>query len=181
MKILILALVAVALIFGFEGATIRKDLAAERRGIDAAWEQVDAALAHRAAMVPELNAAVQADLPADADTIRKIAIPAVNQAQSAMLTAHGQHEKIQANAKLDESLARLMLSVEEYPKIESSKRYGDLLEALKGAEYQIAVARRKYNEAVEHYNARIEVFPDNMVASFARLNKIDAYFQTPAI
>ena len=51
-------------------------------------------------------------------------------------------------------------AVENYPKLEGSKKYGDLLEALKSAEYQIAVARRKYNEAVEHYNARIELFPE---------------------
>ena len=74
-----------------------------------------------------------------------------------------------------------MLQAENYPKLESGKKYGDLLEALKGAEYQIAVARRRYNEAVEHYNAGIDVFPNNIVASLTRLGKIDAYFQTPAI
>jgi len=74
-----------------------------------------------------------------------------------------------------------MLQVENYPKLENGKPYGDLLEALKGAEYEIAVARRKYNEAVEHYNARIDLFPSNIVASLTRLGKIDAYFQTPAI
>jgi LemA protein len=79
------------------------------------------------------------------------------------------------------ALARLMLQVENYPKLEGSRKYGDLLEALKGAEYQIAVARRKYNEAVEHYNAGIDLFPNNIVASVTRLGKIDAYFQTPAI
>ena len=56
-----------------------------------------------------------------------------------------------------------------------------MLEALKGADYQIAVARRKYNEAVEHYNAGIDLFPSNIVASLTHLGKIDAYFQTPAI
>jgi LemA protein len=74
-----------------------------------------------------------------------------------------------------------MLLVEGYPKIDGSKKYGDLLDALKSAEYQIAVARRKYNEAVEHYNAGIDLFPNNVVASLTRLGKIDAYFQTPAI
>jgi LemA protein len=74
-----------------------------------------------------------------------------------------------------------MLVVEGYPKLDGSEKYGDLLEALKGAEDRIAVARRKYNEAVEHYNAGIEVFPNNIVASVTRLGRIDAYFKTPAI
>ncbi|HTT65567.1 MAG TPA: LemA family protein [Bryobacteraceae bacterium] len=181
MKYVALVLVAVALVCGAKCVTIRKDLVSERQAIDADWAQVDAALAHRAAMLPDLTNTVQAEAPADAAAIRTVAIPAVNDARTALSAAHSQHEKIKANARLDEAVARLMLEAENYPKIERSKEYGGLLEALKGAEYQIAVARRKYNEAVEHYNARIDLFPSNIVASLTRLGKIDAYFQTPAI
>lgn len=179
MKFLVLALVAAALLVGAIGArcmTIRKELVAERQAIEADWGQVDAALAQRAGIVPELTNLVQAEVPAERSTILK-----VNDARNLLSTAHSQQEKIQANAQLNEALARLMLSVEGYPKLESSKKYGDLLEALKSAEYRIAVARRKYNEAVEHYNASIDLFPNNLVASVTRLGKIDAYFQTPAI
>lgn len=176
MKLLVLALVAVALVFGAKCMTIRKDLVSERQAIDADWAQVDAALEHRASIVPELTNLVQSEAPAEGSTIL-----AVNDARKLLSIAHSQQEKIQANARLDHALARLMLLVEFYPKLESSKKYGDLLEALKGAEYRIAVARRKYNEAVEHYNARIDLFPNNIVASVTRLGKIDAYFQTPAI
>ena len=176
MKLLVLALVAAALVFGVKCATVRKDLIAERQAIDADWSQVDAALGRRAGIVPELAGLVQAEAPSESS-----AIAAVNDARNLLGRANGQHEKIQANARLDEALARLMLQVENYPKLESGRKYGDLLEALKGAEYQIAVARRKYNEAVEHYNAGIDVFPNNIVSSVTRLGKIDAYFQTPAI
>ena len=178
MKLLFLAVAAVvaALVFGVKCMTIRKDLVSERQAIEADWTQVDTALAHRAGIVPELTGLVQAEAPAEAGAIVR-----VNDARSVLNLARSQPEKIQANARLDEDLARLMLRVENHPKLESSKKYGDLLEALKGAEYQIAVARRKYNEAVEHYNARIDLFPSNIVASLTRLGKIDAYFQTPAI
>jgi LemA protein len=178
MKFLVLALLAVALVFGARCMTIRKDLVSERQTIGAEWTQVNAALERRAAIIPDLMQAVQPQLEADAPG--GAAILAVNDARTVLQAAPGQHEKIQANARLDEALARLMLLVEAYPKLESGKTYGDLLESLKGAEYQIAVARRKYNEAVEHYNARIEMFPNNIVSSVSRLGKIDAYFQTPA-
>jgi LemA protein len=176
MKFLVLAVVAAALVFGARCLSIRKDLVSERHAIDADWAQVDAALEHRAGIVPELTSLVQAEAPVEAATIL-----GVNDARNVLVAAHTQQEKIQANAQLDESLARLMLLVENYRKLEGSKRYGDLLEALKSAEYQIAVARRKYNEAVEHYNARLDLFPNNVVSSLTRLDKIDAYFQTPAI
>jgi LemA protein len=176
MKFLVLALVAAALVLGARCVTIRKDLVSARQAIDADWAQVDAALEHRAGIVPELTNTVQAEASAEAS-----AILAVDDARKLLGLAHHQQEKIQANARLDEALARLMLLVESHPKLEGSKRYGDLLEALQSAENQIAVARRKYNEAVEHYNAGIELFPNNIVASVSRLGKIDAYFQTPAI
>ena len=175
-KVLVLALVAVALFSGAKCMAIHKDLVSERQAIDADWAQVDAALAHRASILPELTSTVRAEAPAEASVILK-----VNDACSELTAAHSQQQKIQANARLDEALARLMLLVENYPKLESSQKYGDLLDALKGAEYQIAVARRKYNEAVEHYNTRIDLFPNNIVASLTRLGKIDTYFKTAAI
>jgi len=176
MKFAVLVLVALALVCGARCVTIRRDLVAERQAIDADWTEVDNALAHRAAILPELTDLVQSAAPAESDVIR-----GVNDARNALNTAPGRPEKIRANARLDQALARLMLQMEKYPKIDQSKKYGDLLEALKSAEYQIALTRRKYNEAVEHYNSRIDLFPDNIVASVTRLGKIDAYFQTPVI
>ena len=177
-KILALAVAAGVVIVAVRCVAIRKNLRAERRSIDANWAQVNEALAHRAGLVPEFARTVGPELEGQAGAS---AIEAVHNASKALDAAKDQQAKILANARLDEAIARLMLLVENYPKLEGSKKYGDLLEALKGAEYRIAVARRKYNEAVEHYNARIEVFPDNIVATAAGMHKVDAYFQTPAI
>jgi LemA protein len=176
MKFLVLAVVAVGLFVGARCMNIRGDLVAERQTIDADWAQVDAALEHRAGIVYELTGLVRAEAPAESS-----AILTAGDACQQLSRARSRQEKIQANAGLDNSLARLMLVVENYPKLEGGKKYGDLLAALQGADNQIAVARRKYNEAVEHYNAGIDLFPNNIVASVARLGKIDAYFQTPAI
>jgi LemA protein len=176
MKFLVLVLVALALLFGAKCMAVHKDLVSERQAIDSDWAEVEHALEHRAGIVPELTSLVQAEAPGEASTIRM-----VQDSHKLLSLAHNQQETIQANARLDNALARLMLLVEGYPKIDGSKKYGDLLDALKSAEYQIAVARRKYNEAVEHYNAGIDLFPNNVVASLTRLGKIDAYFQTPTI
>lgn len=176
MKFLVLALVAAALIFGVRCRAIHNDLVSERQTIGSDWAQVDAALGNRADILPQLGELVQSEAPAESS-----AVAAVNDARNLLAAARSPQEKIQANTRLNKALALLMLQVEAFPKLESSKRYGDLLEALKGADYRIAVARRKYNEAVEHYNAGIDLFPNNIVASVTRLGKIDAYFQTPAI
>ena len=172
---------AVAAILCLKCVTVRKGLVSERQAIRADWAEVDAVLVHRAAIVADLTSFVQSNAPPKADPALDAAARAANDARAALETTHTQHHTIAANAHLDDALARLMLQVENYPKLEHRKKYADLLESLKGAEYQIAVARRKYNEAVEHYNARLDLFPDNIVASVTRLNKVDTYFQTPAI
>jgi len=177
MKFLIPVLAAVVLLLaGAKGITIRKDLTAERQAIGADWAQVDAALEQRATVAGELAEMVRAEAPREVRALAE-----VQDTRLALTRAHGLHEKIQANTRLDDAIARLMLQVEGYPKIENSKRYRGFLDSLRDAEYQIAVARRKYNEAVEHYNAGLDVFPNNIVASVTRLGKIDAYFQTPAM
>jgi len=178
LKIAALVLAVAAVVFGARCVGIRKDLVTERQTIGADWSQVNNALERRTALTPVLTKIVMSELPNDITA--GVETQAVTNACRDLQAAPGQHQKIQANARLDEALARLMLLVEAHPKIESSKQYGDVLEALKGAEYQIAVARRKYNEAVEHYNARLDGFPENLVSSVARLGKIDAYFQTAA-
>ena len=175
--VVVLAVLAAAvLILGRQCFTIHQSLVAQRDTIDRAWVEVDAALNHRADLVPDLVEAVTREAPGQAGKIRPAA-----EARTALARAQGPREKIQANARLDTALASLLLLAENYPSLERGKEYADLLDALKGAEYQIAVTRRKYNEAVEHYNTRLELFPDNLVASLSRLGKVDAYFQTPAI
>jgi len=177
MKFLIPVLAAVVLLLaGAKGITIRKDMAAERQAIDADWTQVDAALEQRSAVIGEIAEMVQAEAPREVRAIADL-----DAARRALGQAHSLREKIQANTRLDDAVARLMLQVEGYPKIENSERYRGFLDNLKDAEYQIAVTRRKYNEAVEHYNAGLDVFPNNIVASVTRLGKIDAYFQTPVM
>src|ERR1700693_5646720 len=123
MKLLVLALVAVALVFGARCMTIRKDLVSDRQAIDADWAQVDAALEHRAGIVPELTSLIQAVAPAKAGAGIAGAILAVGDARKQLGLAHNQQKKIRANAGLDEALARLMLVVERYPKLESGKKY----------------------------------------------------------
>ena len=176
LKLFVLVVIAAGLVFGARCITIRKNLAAERQAIDAEWAQVNAALESRAEIVTQLTELVQAEAPAESNAVAEL-----NKARNELANAQGQHDKIQANARLNQAIAHTMLLIENYPKIENSKKYATILEALKNAEFEIAVARRKYNEAVEHYNTRIELFPNNIVASVSRLQKVDAYFQTPAM
>jgi LemA protein len=136
-----------------EYSTVRADLAEQREAIDAAWTQVDLALDRRAELLSKL-------LPET---------PGVADARAALSRAATPREKIQANARITELLDRA-------PRSESSAT----LQRLSDAENRLAVERRRYNEVLEHYNAQIQRFPDNIVAALAGFRRDDAYLPTEA-
>jgi LemA protein len=174
MKIgLVLLLVAIILVSGGQYAGIRSRLVVERESIVAAWAQVDLALEHRADLVPSLVEEFQSEAPGE-----QSAVKAVTDARATLDAAHGPQQKIQASGNFENAIARLLLASESYPKLDKSKKFGNLQEALREAEYQLDESRRKYNEAVEHYNTNIALFPKNIVASLAGFHKIDTYYRT---
>lgn len=71
-----------------------------------------------------------------------------------------------------------MVVVENYPQLRSSQNFIRLQDELAGTENRIAVERRKYNQTVQQYNTYIQLFPNNMVASFSGHEREDAYFRT---
>ncbi len=178
---LALLLVLLGIVLRSEYVGIRTGLIAERKSIDAVWTELNAAIESRADLVPGLAEAMQTEAPDLAG-----AIQSVTDTGKKLQGAQGRRARIEANTMLDMALGSLLVRTERRPKLESSRKYEDLLDAMKESEYHIAVARRKYNEAVEHYNTRLALFPSNIVASLSGFDKIDAYMpaspgaQTPS-
>jgi LemA protein len=67
---------------------------------------------------------------------------------------------------------------ENYPQLKSNENFLSLQNQLEGSENRIAVERRKYNEALQTYNATLQLFPQNIVASMSGFTRNDAYFKT---
>ena len=63
------------------------------------------------------------------------------------------------------------------PRLASQQGFRQLQDELAGTENRMAVERRKYNEAVQHYNTDIELFPQNIAASLFGFHRNDAYFK----
>ena len=53
-----------------------------------------------------------------------------------------------------------------------------LQDELAGTENRVAIERRRYNQTVQGYNTYIQLFPNNLVASFSGFDREDAYFET---
>ena len=166
MRRALLILLAVGVLFAASWSkysTVSADLAAQRDGIEAEWSLVDAALERRAELVAKLG-------PAESHTGTEIAVwKELAGAAEALAAATTPRAKIDANNRISALLVQL-------PRLES----GAALQRLSDAENRIAVERRRYNEMLEHYNAQIQRFPDNIVASIAGFARDDAYLPTEA-
>jgi LemA protein len=171
--VIVLILVIAAVAFGGKFVGIRNDLVNQREAINAQWAQVDVALQRRADLIPNLVETVKGFARHETEVFTAIA-----NARAAMAGARNPQERIAANDQLSNALGRLLVVTENYPQLRSNENFLRLQDELAGTENRISVERRKYNEALEHYNAQIQRFPDNVVASMSGFTRNDAYFKT---
>lgn len=171
--IVIAVLVLMALGTGRKYASVRKELEKQRGAMSEAWDQVDDVLSKHAAAVSSLLEGIKADLRTQPQIQQEI-----ETACKMLVNGVPPEQKIQANARLNAAVARLLLFSETEPHAKSKQGFTYLESELTDAEGRIALPRRKYNEALEHYNAQIQQFPENVVASIAGLRRNDAYFKT---
>jgi LemA protein len=173
------ALIAIAVLLllatgaGRKYTSVRAELVRQREAMEEAWTQLNSALEKRAELVPSMVEAVKAVSSGENPLFQNL-----EDARTAVLDGRSPEEKIQANERLNGALSRLLAWTEIYPRLKSSRSFALMEAEMSDAENRIAIPRRKYNEALEHYNAQIQHFPENVVASIAGFARNDAYLKT---
>jgi LemA protein len=170
--IAVLLLVAVGIAAGKEFVGMRRNLIAQREAIDGEWAELSDAFDRRAALIAKLTDMIQT-----ADSKDRAFADAAS-AQAAMSQAQTPQAKIDANARLMNAFARMYLVADDHPKLTESASYRRLNEEIGNTESRVAVARQRYNDLLEHYNAQLQRFPANVVAVLSGLSRIDAYVRT---
>jgi LemA protein len=176
MKVALIVLVVLligGLIFAGSLVGVRNELVQQREAVTGQWAQVDVALQRRADLIPNLVETVKGFAKQEKEVLQSVA-----DARASLLSARSPEEKIEANARVDSALGRLLVVVENYPQLKSNENFLRLQDELAGTENRITVERRKYNEAVQQYNTSIELFPKNIAASLFGFSRNDAYFRT---
>jgi LemA protein len=171
--IVLVILVVAGVGMGGKFVSVRNDLVTQREAVNAQWSQVDVALQRRADLIPNLVETVKGFARHETEVFTAIA-----NARAALISGKTPAEKIAANDQLSSALSRLLVITENYPQLRSNENFLRLQDEIAGTENRIAVERRKYNETLEHYNAQIQRFPDNIVASMSGFTRNDAYFKT---
>ena len=103
----------------------------------------------------------------------KTTLEAVIQARNAATAAREQadtgnpgsiQQLASAESGLGGVLGRLFALSESYPELRSNQNMLQLQEELTSTESKVAFARQSYNDAVMHYNNKLEMFPTNFIA-----------------
>ena len=147
----------------------------EEQQVEAAWGQVESQLQRRADLVPNLVETVKGYAKHEKGVFDDIA-----NARSAMMGAGSRADKISASNQLDSAISRLLVITESYPQLKADQNYARLMDELAGTENRLAVARNRYNEAVQRYNSDVRGIPGAWWAKIGGFPAQKEYFKADA-
>ena len=137
--------------------------------IKASWAEVVNQYQRRADLIPNLVETVKGFAAQEKDVLLGVTSARSKvgsiQATPELVNDPQAFEKFaQAQAGLSSALSRLLVVAENYPQLKSDANFRDLQAQLEGTENRIAVARKRYIEAVREYNVVVRSFPSNLTA-----------------
>lgn len=164
-----LAIAVFAVVLGLMAVSYHNTAVAMDEKVGAAWSQVLNQYKRRSDLIPNLVQTVKGYATHEKEVLTQVteARAKVGQMQLSpqMLNdpkAFAAFEKSQG--ELSSALSRLMLVVERYPDLKANQNFLSLQSQLEGTENRIAVARKRFNDAVRAFNTRVRRFPGNIVA-----------------
>jgi LemA protein len=153
--ILLLIIAAVAVYF----IAIYNGFVSLKARIDAAWSDIDVQLKRRHDLIPALVKTVKGYKEYEKSTLDEIV-----KARTMGMQAQDIKAKEQAETMLSRSLGKLFALAENYPDLKANTTFLKLQDELSNIEEALQNARRYYNAVVRDYNAKIESFPDLIIA-----------------
>ena len=149
----LLVLIIVLMVFG----TFNGFVAAEQQ-VDEKWANIETQFQRRVDLIPNLVATVQGVSDFESDTLvelSKLRTQWQTQPETRIETAN----------QIESALSKLLLVAENYPVLQATQAYRDLLVQLEGTENRISFARQEYNSAVRNYNTQIKRIPGVFLAN----------------
>lgn len=141
-----------------------------RQRVKNAWAQVDVQLRRRYDLIPNLVNTVKGYASHERDIFER-----VTQARARAMGATTTAEQAGAENALTGTLKSLFAVAENYPQLKADANFRQLQEELSNTESKIAFSRQFYNDTVQKFNTRLEVFPSSIVARLFSFNAME-YF-----
>lgn len=163
----VLAVVVLWVIMVFNG------LIQSRNRVDEAWSDIEVQLKRRYDLIPNVVNSVKGYAGHESDVFEK-----VTQARSRAMQASTPAQHAVAENMLSDTLKSLFAVSEAYPQLKASDNFLHLQHELVDTEDKIQASRRFYNGNVRDFNTKIQVFPNNMIASSLSFKKYE-FFDAP--
>ena len=165
---IVIALVVIAILWLIG---VFNSLVKMRNQTNEAWSDIDVQLKRRYDLIPNLIETVKGYAKHERELFEK-----VTQARTAAMSAQGAEAKGQTENMLTGALKSLFAVAEAYPDLKANQNFLKLQDELSDTENKIQAARRFYNGNVRDFNTKMEVFPNNLIASTMGFKKFD-FFQ----
>ena len=154
--------------------TIYNGLVAMRNDINKSWANIDVLLKQRHDELPRLLDVCKGYMQYERETLQRLI-----EARSRYATAVNIDQKAKASGDLSASVGKLFAVAENYPALQANASFLELEKRISELESQIADRREFYNDAINHFNTRIQQMPDTLVAGMFGI-KPRLMFQVPA-
>jgi LemA protein len=130
-----------------------------RQRVNNAWSQIEVQLKRRYDLIPTLVDTVKEYASHEQQIIERVTI-----ARTEALSAKVIDQRAGAENMLSNTLKNLFAVAENYPQLKANENFCKLQDELSNTESQISFARQFYNDTVQKYNTKIEIFPNNIFA-----------------
>jgi LemA protein len=146
-----------------------------RLACENSWSQIDVALRMRHDLVPRLAETVAGYAGHERSTLEEVTR---RRAEAVAANEAPPGPRGAAEAALAGGVGNVMVLAEDYPQLLATENFARLQSDLAAVEEKIAITRRVYNDTVETYNTKIQVFPPVIVARAFRFSGRE-FFDAP--
>jgi LemA protein len=177
----LLIVLGIVVILFFWGCSQQRGLATADNNVQNAWSNVETNYQRRMDLYNSVVKTIQGSANFEKGTLTEV-INARSRATSVRVdlndsTSLQQYQ--QAQTQLQGSFSRLMAVAEAYPDLKTTKAFQDFQTQIEGTENRINVARRDYNSAVNAYNLKVRLFPNNIFAGILGYHQKPFYKADP--
>jgi LemA protein len=158
--IVLAVLLGVVLLFGLILLGIYNGLIRSRIRCREAWSGIDVQLKRRSSLIPNVVETVKGYAAHEREVLEN-----VTRARAQLEQAGSPGQAAKADNAITQALRSLFAVAENYPQLKANENFLALQKELSDVEEKIAFARQFYNRNVMDFNARIQVFPNVLIAN----------------
>ncbi len=150
--IIVILLLVGMYVIGITNGEVRLD-----NDVKAQFANIETQYQRRFELIPNLVNTVQGVAGFEQETLTKL-----TELRSQWQTAPTANAKVETANQLESTISKLLLITENYPQLQATEAFRDLIVQLEGTENRISVERTRYNDKAREYNTFIKLFPNSI-------------------